>query len=52
VDDRERLELFEQTVLPIWTWLRKNRPREKIIEINDETLDIDDSSAKAEAVNP
>jgi RNA polymerase sigma-70 factor (ECF subfamily) len=105
VDDRERLELFEQTVLPhldaaynlarwlagndhdaqdvaqeaslrafkffgslrgenarawlltivrntFYTWLRKNRPREKIIEINDETLDIDDGSAKAEAVNP
>jgi RNA polymerase sigma-70 factor (ECF subfamily) len=105
VDDRERLELFEQTVLPhldaaynlarwlagndhdaqdvaqeaslrafkffgslrgenarawlltivrntFYTWLRKNRPREKIIEINDETLDIEDSSAKAEAVNP
>ena len=105
MDDRERLELFEQTVLPhldaaynlarwlagndhdaqdvaqeaslrafrffgsfrgenarawlltivrntFYTWLRKNRPREKIIEINDETLDIEDSSAKAEAVNP
>src|SRR5579862_6539956 len=35
-----------------YTWLRKNRPREKIIEINDETLDIDDGSAKAEAVSP
>jgi len=105
VDDRERLELFEQTVLPhldaaynlarwlagndhdaqdvaqeaslrafkffgslrgenarawlltivrntFYTWLRKNRPRENIIEINDETLDIENVSAKAEAVNP
>ena len=105
MDDRERLELFEQTVLPhldaaynlarwlagndhdaqdvaqeaslrafkffgslrgenarawlltivrntFYTWLRKNRPRENIIEINDETLDIENVSAKAEAVNP
>jgi len=105
VDERERLELFEQTVLPhldaaynlarwlagndhdaqdvaqeaslrafkffgslrgenarawlltivrntFYTWLRKNRPREKIIEINDETLGIEDASAKAEAINP
>ena len=35
-----------------YTWLRKNRPRENIIEINDETLDIENVSAKAEAVNP
>jgi len=105
VDERERLELFEQTVLPhldaaynlarwlagndhdaqdvaqeaslrafkffgslrgenarawlltivrntFYTWLRKNRPREKIIEINDETLGIEDGLAMAEAVNP
>jgi len=104
VDDRERLELFEQTVLPhldaaynlarwlagndhdaqdvaqeaslrafryfggfrgdnprawlltivrnaFYTWLRKNRP-EKTVEINDETLDIEDASANAETVNP
>src|SRR5712671_6955313 len=35
-----------------YTWLRKNRPPEKIVEINDETLDIEDTSANAEAVNP
>jgi RNA polymerase sigma-70 factor, ECF subfamily len=35
-----------------YTWLRKNRPLEKTVEINDETLDIEDVSAKAEAVNP
>jgi len=105
VDERERLQLFEQTVLPhldaaynlarwlagndhdaqdvaqeaslrafrffgtfrgenarawlltivrntFYTWLRKNRPTEKTIEINDETLDIEDSSTKAEAANP
>jgi RNA polymerase sigma-70 factor (ECF subfamily) len=34
------------------TWLRKNRPNEKVVEINDEVLDIEDGSANAEAVNP
>ena len=34
------------------TWLRKNRPNEKTVEINDEVLDIEDGSANAEAVNP
>ena len=105
MDERERLQLFEQTVLPhldaaynlarwlagndhdaqdvaqeaslrafrffgtfrgenarawlltivrntFYTWLRKNRPTEKTIEINEETLDIEDSSTKAEAANP
>jgi len=105
VDDRERLELFEQTVLPhldaaynlarwlagndhdaqdvaqeaslrafkffgslrgqnarawlltivrntFYTWLRKNRPREKTIEISDETLDLEDDSAMSQAINP
>src|SRR5689334_6935546 len=105
VDDRERLELFEQTVLPhldsaynlarwlagndhdaqdvaqeaslrafkyfgsfrgdnprAWllsivrnsfhTWLRKNRSAEKTVELTEDTLDIEDSSAGAEAVNP
>jgi RNA polymerase sigma-70 factor (ECF subfamily) len=105
VDERERLKLFEQTVLPhldaaynlarwlagndhdardvaqeaslrafrffgsfrgenarawlltivrntFYTWLRKNRPPEKTVEINDETLDIEDASANAETVNP
>src|SRR5260370_32169142 len=105
VDERERLALFEKTVLPhldaaynlarwlagndhdaqdvaqegslrafrffasfrgenarawllsivrntFYTWLRKNRPPEKTVEINDETLEIEDSSANAEAVNP
>jgi len=104
VDDRDRLALFEQTVLPhldaaynlarwlagndhdaqdvaqeaslrafryfgsfrgdnprawllsivrnaFYTWLRKNRP-EKTVEINDETLDIEDASANAETLNP
>jgi RNA polymerase sigma-70 factor, ECF subfamily len=105
VDERERLKLFEQTVLPhldaaynlarwlagndhdaqdvaqeaslrafkffgnfrgenprawlltivrntFYTWLRKNRPPEKMVEIDDETLDIEDASANAEAANP
>ena len=34
------------------TWLRKNRPNEKAVEINDNALDIEDSSASAETVNP
>jgi RNA polymerase sigma-70 factor (ECF subfamily) len=34
------------------TWLRKNRPPENTVEIDDETLDIEDSSANAETVNP
>jgi RNA polymerase sigma-70 factor (ECF subfamily) len=102
VDDRERLQLFEQTVLPhldaaynlarwlagndhdaqdvaqeaslrafryfekfrgenarawlltivrntFYTWLRKNRPPESTVEINDETLAVEDVSANAEA---
>jgi RNA polymerase sigma-70 factor (ECF subfamily) len=35
-----------------YTWLRKNRPPEKTIEIDDETLDIQDVSASAEAAGP
>ena len=105
VDDRERSELFEQTVLPhldaaynlarwlagndhdaqdvaqeaslrafkyfgsfrgenarAWllsivrnsfhTWLRKNRPNERSVEIDDEALDIEDASSNAGTVNP
>jgi RNA polymerase sigma-70 factor (ECF subfamily) len=104
VDDRERLRLFEQMVLPhldaaynlarwlagndhdaqdvaqeaslrafrffgnfrgenarawlltivrntFYTWLRKNRPAEKTVELNDETLDIEDVSACAETAS-
>src|SRR3984957_3318941 len=35
-----------------YTWLRKNRPLEKTVELNDETLDIEDVSANAEAASP
>ena len=105
VDDHERLELFEQTVLPhldsaynlarwlagndhdaqdvaqeaslrafkyfgsfrgdnprAWllsivrnsfhTWLRKNRPTEKTVELTEDILDIEDPSVSAETVNP
>lgn len=105
VDDRERLELFEQTVLPhldsaynlarwlagndhdaqdvaqeaslrafkyfgsfrgdnprAWllsivrnsfhTWLRKNRPAEKMVQMTEDILDIEDASVSAEAANP
>jgi len=35
-----------------YTWLRKNRPPVTTVEISDETLDIEDASANADAVNP
>jgi len=35
-----------------YTWLRKNRPLDKSIDINDETMEIEDVSANAEEVNP
>src|SRR5580692_7790963 len=35
-----------------YTWLRKNRPAEKTVEINDETLDIEDVSTSAETAKP
>lgn len=34
-----------------YTWLRKNRPAEKMVEMNDETLDIEDVSPNAEPAN-
>src|SRR5580704_19407723 len=105
VDDRERLQLFEQKVMPhldaaynlarwlagndhdaqdvaqeaslrafkffgsfrgenarawllsivrntFYTWLRKNRPAEKLVEIDDETLAIEDGSAGTESAKP
>ncbi|HEX4266003.1 MAG TPA: sigma-70 family RNA polymerase sigma factor [Verrucomicrobiae bacterium] len=33
-----------------YTWLRKNRPMEKTVDIDDETLEIEDSSAQSEPV--
>lgn len=35
-----------------YTWLRKNRPLEKTIDINDETMEIEYLSANVEEVNP
>ena len=35
-----------------YTWLRKNRPPEKTIDIDDKTLDIEDVSASAAAASP
>jgi RNA polymerase sigma-70 factor (ECF subfamily) len=35
-----------------YTWLRKNRPMEKTVELTDEALDIEDSPASAEAAKP
>src|SRR6516162_3121601 len=34
-----------------YTWVRKNRPGIKTVEIDDEALDIEDISANVEAVN-
>jgi len=105
VDDRERLQLFEQTVLPhldaaynlarwlagndhdaqdvaqeaslrafrffasfrggdarawllaivrntFYSWLRKNRPPENTVEMDDETMAAADASTNAEALSP
>jgi RNA polymerase sigma-70 factor (ECF subfamily) len=105
VDDRERLQLFEQTVLPhldaaynlarwlagndhdaqdvaqeaslrafrffasfrggdarawllaivrntFYSWLRKNRPPENTVEMDDETMAAADASTNAEAFSP
>jgi RNA polymerase sigma-70 factor (ECF subfamily) len=105
VDERERLELYEQKVLPhldaaynlarwlagndhdaqdvaqeaslrafkffgsfrgenarawlltivrntFYNWLRKNRPPANTIEMSDETLEVEDVAANAEAANP
>jgi RNA polymerase sigma-70 factor (ECF subfamily) len=105
VDERERLQLYEQKVLPhldaaynlarwlagndhdaqdvaqeaslrafrffgsfrgenarawllsivrntFYTWLRKNRPAENLVEIDDETLSIEDGSTGGESANP
>src|SRR4051812_43357112 len=35
-----------------YTWLRKNRPLEKRVELNEEILDIEDTSANIETVSP
>jgi RNA polymerase sigma-70 factor (ECF subfamily) len=35
-----------------YTWLRKNRPPEKTVNIDDETLEIEDVSTNAEGTNP
>jgi RNA polymerase sigma-70 factor (ECF subfamily) len=35
-----------------YTWLRKNRPPENTVEIDDETMAVEDIAANAEAANP
>ena len=35
-----------------YTWLRKNRPAQNLVDINDETLDIEESSANPKTVEP
>src|SRR5246127_2515388 len=49
--DNPRAWLLSIVRNAFYTWLRKNRP-EKTVEINDETLDIEDASANTETVNP
>jgi RNA polymerase sigma-70 factor (ECF subfamily) len=35
-----------------YSWLRKNRPPENMVEVSDETLDLEGISANVDAVNP
>jgi RNA polymerase sigma-70 factor (ECF subfamily) len=35
-----------------YTWLRKNRPPENMVDIGDATLDVEDVSANADTVHP
>jgi RNA polymerase sigma-70 factor, ECF subfamily len=35
-----------------YTWLRKNRPPETTVEMNEATLELEDHSVNADAVNP
>src|SRR3954447_2984159 len=35
-----------------YTWLRKNRPPEKLVKIDEETLDVEDASVNVEAGHP
>src|SRR5215813_11004702 len=34
------------------TWLRKNRPTQKTVEMTEDILEIEDSSVRVESVNP
>jgi RNA polymerase sigma-70 factor (ECF subfamily) len=49
--DNARTWLLSIVRNAFYTWLRKNRPPEKTVEIDDETLDIEDLSASVAASN-
>src|SRR5260221_9175827 len=51
---RENARAWFLTIVPntFYTSLRKNRPPGNTVEIDDETLDIEGSSANAETVSP
>jgi RNA polymerase sigma-70 factor (ECF subfamily) len=46
--DNARAWLLSIVRNTFYTWLRKNRPQEKTVSIDDETLEIEDSSANAQ----
>jgi RNA polymerase sigma-70 factor, ECF subfamily len=48
--DNARAWLLSIVRNTFYTWLRKNRTPEKVINIDDETLEIEDSSAQSEPV--
>jgi RNA polymerase sigma-70 factor, ECF subfamily len=50
--DNARAWLLSIVRNSFYTWLRKNRPAEKIVEMTEETLVIEDPSAGVELVHP
>src|SRR5882757_2212828 len=50
--DNARAWLLSIVRNTFYTWLRKNRPPEKTLDIDDESLAIEDTSANAEATHP
>jgi RNA polymerase sigma-70 factor (ECF subfamily) len=50
--DNARAWLLSIVRNTFYTWLRKNRPLEKTVNIDDETLEIEDGSVQAEQTQP
>jgi len=50
--DNPRAWLLSIVRNSFYTWLRKNRPPEKAVEMTDDILEIEDTSAAVELVNP
>jgi RNA polymerase sigma-70 factor (ECF subfamily) len=50
--DNARAWLLSIVRNTFYTWLRKNRPPEKTVSIDDETLEIEDSSATTQPAAP